>query len=488
VFCFTGLSHEVDYRVYDTGIQTIERAIKERVFFVKGATGYYEPHRPSLRQFSQPLTAFSKAFDAIASYTTPMRARQFAESYQDRRKAIYVKAAEENAQYGFNPASAKVKAFVKCEKYNFTAKKDPVPRIIQPRDPRFLIETGRYIKPIEKKVYKAIDEMFRKLGDVGRTVFKGLNARDRGIEIHRKWHQFIQPMAIGLDAKRFDEHVSNSALHWSHERYQKFYPGDGYFKYLTSLLRDNKCIAFAADGKLRYHTKHNRMSGDSDTSCGNVLIMCAMVYSIIQPLRYKVSLVNDGDDCVLICERENEPNLREILDVEFAKFGFAMEIEQTVDVLEHIEFCQSHPVMTNDGSYRMVRDPRVVLSKDAVAIKPLDNDKVKRMWLAAVGEGGLSLSSGIPVMQEYYSMYKRNSAGAKALSDPTMEGGFFRLGIGMKARYQEVEPKVRLSYWLAFNITPMEQLVTEEYFRKLVLTEGDVNNRFLVLPTAGRAL
>jgi len=153
-----------------------------------------------------------------------------------------------------------------------------------------------------------------------------------------------------------------------------------------------------------------------------------------------------------------------------------------VTVFEHIVFCQSQPIHLGDNKYVMVRDPRTSISKDLVSLKPLDNKVVKERWLSAVGQGGLSLTSGIPVCQEFYTCLHRNANGAKPLSDPTLEGGFFRLSKGMTARYTEIRAETRLSFWLAFNVTPQEQLVIEDYYKAQVLTTGVLHDRFCLLP------
>jgi len=476
-YCFTRLSSEVDYAVYDVDIHTLERAVKERVFFVCKDGVYSPPPRPDPSYFAQQLIGIKQFLKHHATYTTPLRAHEFAESYQGRRRTVYIKAAHDNHVLGFDDRSATIRAFVKAEKYNFSAKKDPVPRIIQPRDPRYLVETGRYIKPIEKKIYNIIDLAFGE-----RTVFKGLNMRDRGSHMYQQWSKYSDPVAIGLDASRFDQHVSNCALEWEHSVYQMFYPGDDFFKHLMKLQRSNKCVGSTRDGYLKYRTPHNRMSGDSNTSLGNVLLMCSFVHSYKLYLGIEFSLCNDGDDCVLICERGDEQRIRETVEDYFLGLGFTMTVEPTVDVFEQIEFCQAHPVFDQYGGYTMVRDPRISLSKDAVSLKPLNHPHTTRMWMAAVGLGGTALTSGMPVLQAYYDYFVRHSEGARPMSDPTLEGGFFRLGAGMLRKRTPVSAETRCSFWLAFDIPPESQLVLEEYYDQLEFGDGDLAERFTVLP------
>lgn len=82
-FCFTLLSSEMDYAVYDVNIHTLVRAIKERVFFVCKDGEYSEPYRPDREEFNGLLAGFKQLIKKIVQYTTPMQALAFAESYQD---------------------------------------------------------------------------------------------------------------------------------------------------------------------------------------------------------------------------------------------------------------------------------------------------------------------------------------------------------------------------------------------------------------------
>jgi len=478
-YCFTGLSHEVDYRVYNNNLTAIERAVKERVYFVNTNNMFHEPFRPTPEQFNSYSTDFTDCLLKLAEPTTPMKASAFAQSYQGRRKTAYLNAVEKNRLYGFEKKLSFINAFIKCEKYNFTKNENPVPRIIQPRNVRYIVETGRYIKPIEKKIYNAIDQIF---GDI--TVYKGLNAKQRGVNISATWNRYSNPVALGLDASRFDQHVSNSALQWEHGIYEAYYPGDKYFSKIMSWQRDNRCFARCPEGIVSYRTRHNRMSGDSNTSLGNVLIMCSRVHGFLKKYNIRASLVNDGDDCVLIFERDQLNIILESISDFFHLSGFKLTVEAPVYELEEIVFCQSQPVMDNDNSYIMVRDPRSAIAKDCVALKPLDNPKVMRSWLSAVGKGGLSLTKGLPVWQSFYRIFERSSQGAKPLVDPTLESGFARLSLGMNRSDCNITPQSRYSFWKAFGISPSAQLCLEKYYGDYVLDLGHLGSRFAILPLA----
>jgi len=421
--------------------------------------------------------------DKHAYYATPMEPLAFAMSYQGRKRTVYLKAVAENLALGFNERLAHIRAFMKVEKINFSAKKSPVPRIISPRDPRYLVETGRYIKPVEKKIYKGINRIFKDI-----TVYKGLNMEARGRAMYSTWGKYAKPVAIGLDAKRFDQHVSLDALRWEHQRYFKYYPGDKFFKRLMHLQERNICKAsIPGEGYLSFETEGGRQSGDSNTSSGNVVIMCGMIYEYL--IRYDLldhcSLVNDGDDCVLIGESWIVQIILDTVDDFFLNLGFSLTVEKPVYIFEEIEFCQCHPVF--DGhNYLLVRDPRVAIAKDSVSLKPLDSKGVYEKWCAAVGKGGLSLTAGLPVWQSFYRRFVRLSNGANPLSDPTLEGGFWRLSKGM-ARVEDdaIADSARYSFWLAFKISPAEQEVLEQYYDDLDMSAEEHINRFAVIPLRG---
>lgn len=470
------MSNGGDYGVYNNSISTLERALKERVLLTHDNGCWKPPMRPSVEEFSGRTNQFTQDLRKHIRFSTPMQPVAFALTYQGRKRTMLLNAIKRNEEEGFHDYCAVIKAFVKHEKYLFSTTKTVIPRLIQPRDHRYIVETGRYIKPIEKLIYKGVNALF---GSV--TVFKGLNMRHRGNLLYSKWARFKKPVAVSIDVSKFDKHVSNAALSWEHSIYEKYYPGDSYFSRLMGLQRNNRGKASCADGYLTYHTRHNRASGDSNTSLGNVLLMCALVYDYLILKMLDAEVADDGDDCVLILEEKDLIKLKGLKQW-FGKAGFPLVTEEPVDVFERIVFCQAQPVRDQYGGYTMVRDPRKSLGKDAVALKPLDNRKIKEMWMAAVGDGGMALTSGMPVLQEYYSCYKRNSNGAAPLKDTTMEGGFFRLGLGMSSTYVEPSPESRFSFWLAFDITPSEQICLEQYYRKLTLTHGELGNRYNLLP------
>jgi len=451
-------------------------AIKERVFYVKSLDGkFIPPPRPLVTSVKDSLKTYYVNIKRLSFPRSPYTDQEFVQSYEPHKRRAYSKALEDNKLFGFHSKLAHVKAFGKCEKYQFTESKTPVPRLIQPRDARYLVETGKYIKPIEKGVYRDINEIFGY-----NVVFKGLNAIVQAKIAHEFWTEFDNPVAVAMDYSRFDQHVSKEMLEFEHSVYRCYYPGDKWFAYLLSLQLHNRCSAQVPDGKFKYHVEGKRMSGDSNTALGNVVLVTAMFFEYIKKIGVKCRLICNGDDSVLILEKRFLNRLDNLVDY-MTSFGFTLKLEPPVYEFEHISFCQTRPVF--DGTeWVMVRDPNVAIAKDCVAIKPLDNESVFRMWCCAVGKGGMSLTGGIPVWQNFYNVFIRASKGAKPLRDPTLISGKYYLGVGMKRELTEPTTAARVSFYKAFGITPYQQVLLEQYYDTVEMESRMTSLRSMPLP------
>jgi len=478
VYGFTHLSAQnSDFQVYNNTILSLVKAVKERVFYVKKNETWVEPHRPRLDTVNHYLAPFFFDLKKVSTSASPMEAEHYVQLYHGSRRQTYELAMKENKIKGFDARTSHVTIFLKYELYDFHSK-IPVQRVISPRDARYRIEAGRYIRPLEKLIYDDINTLFKQI-----TVFKCLNAVERGEVISTMWDLYLDPVAIGLDAHRFDQHVSNAMLEWEHTTYQLYYKIDKFFKFLMKLQRNNVCKGFVKDGKVKYTSKHGRMSGDPNTSLGNVLIMCGIIYSFMKTHSIELSLANDGDDCVIITERSNLDKIINLLPLFFEDLGFSIVVEDPVYELEHIEFCQCKPVLDGNGKYRMVRNPFRSIAKDSIAKKPLTNEKIMRRWAKTVGQGGLSLNSSIPVMQSFYSVLDRVGGDHKILTDEkSLDGGLFRLGKRMEPKIQYITEETRFSFWKAFGVLPDEQVAIEDHYKNYILGEGSVHDRYADLP------
>lgn len=144
-------------------------------------------------------------------------------------------------------------------------------------------------------------------------------------------------------------------------------------------------------------------------------------------------------------------------------YGFRLEVEQPVYELEHLEFCQMNPVY--DGvHWRMVRKIQKALQKDTMSLIPFNSQKLLRKWLYSVGECGLSLCSGIPVMQSFYRLYMMVGIPSNISEATYMECGARQLARGLAACEAPITDESRYSFYVATGITPLEQVGLEEYY------------------------
>jgi len=464
---FSNMAPENNVCVYNSDIVTLERAIKERVFFVREAGQFVPPPLPKAGVIEKRLRSFASQLAKHLPSTTPIGRHEFANLYRGRRQKVYQQAAESLMTLGVQRRDSFIKPFVKAEK----GKPDSAPRVIQPRSPRYNVEVGRFLKPLEERIYEAIAGVW---GEI--VVMKGFNARAVARHLRAKWDKYRRPVAIGLDASRFDQHVSQFILTWEHSIWLKCFRNKSDRDELARLLKwqlDNLGFGYCRDGTLRYRVSGCRMSGDMNTASGNCLIMCALVWAYAKVKGIQCSLVNNGDDCVVIMESRDRERFSVDLTVWFREMGFTMKVEDPVFDFESIEFCQSHPVSDGEG-YVMVRGLRGFV-KDAYSLVPLRSSYMLHTWLASVGDAGMSLTGGIPIWQEYYAAYqrmagaqssKRRRRGARyTLDQSAFETGMMMSAIGMDRRYGHVTDLARYSFWLAFGITPDEQVAIEDVYR-----------------------
>nr|UQB76145.1 RNA polymerase [Flumine tombus-like virus 31] len=421
-----------------------------------------------------PPVPIPHAFDRLNDFTTqllhevkpavPSTYSEFLGLYAgDRRQKAYATAVESLKLDPVKEKDSFISAFGKAEKFT---KEDPAMRLIQPRSLRYNTEVGRYLKRLEKQVYKDIAKVFKEV-----TVLKGYNATDTATILKRKWDRFKNPIAIGTDASRFDQHVSVQALKWEHSVYLKyFYPSDrNKLRELLSWQLVNRGIAKATDGHIKYKVDGCRMSGDMNTSLGNCLLMCAMFYAYLKHIGVDAELANNGDDCIIICEKREFAKLSS-LPTWFREMGFTMKVEDPVDVFEEIQFCQTQPIYLGDDGWIMCRDVRVALAKDASTFLPIDRKQVYYQYLKSIGDCGLSLTGGIPIFQEFYLTFLRYGANKGIGKHPAMETGFARLAHGMSRVAVHITDETRISFWKAFGILPSTQILLENKISQANLT------------------
>lgn len=473
IYRVRGISSGVAVRCHNNSGVNIRRALLERVYNVEREGELQPPPEPDAKALVDVRRAVM-TFRRKMSHATPVNRQEFVEGYRSRKRTIYQNAADSLEHTAISRKDSYMSSFVKCEKINVTKKPDPAPRLIQPRAPRYNVEVGKYLKHIEHQVYRAI-------GDVmgGPTVMKGYNAAEVGSLIADAWFSFQDPIAVGLDASRFDQHVSAQILAIEHQFYLSLYDDnkDSYneLKMLLKWQMDNIGFARGEDGGFKYSVKGKRMSGDMNTALGNCLLMCGMIYAWCKSVGLQsYRLFNNGDDCVVIMERDDLGRFASGLTDRFTEWGFTMVVEQPVDQIERIEFCQSNPIHMGSGQYKMCRNPKVCMSKDCHTVLDVSNPVALQKFLGSVGNCGLALAAGVPILQEFYKCMIRSSGGGVMGQTDILEStGLYYMSRGMELKEQDVSDDARVSFWVAYGVDPtMQELLETELKQHKIAWNG----------------
>jgi uncharacterized Fe-S cluster-containing radical SAM superfamily protein len=460
----SGASCGLDLRVHNNTLVNVLRAIRERVFAVERGGVLVPPPRPDRRLFAERMAAYRAALVNAVGHCTPWSFDKFLSTYRGSKLLRYTSAVMSLRIRGVTKRDSFLQAFVKAEAVNFTAKPDPAPRLIQPRHPRYNACVGRYLRSIEHRVYDGIAKLFG-----GPTVMKGYNAQETAAKLREMWDGFDQPIALSLDASRFDQHVSVPALQFEHSVYNRLFNSAE----LARLLRwqlDNTGFARTSDGaKVTYRVKGCRMSGDMNTALGNCLLMCGMVWTYARECGVRIRLANNGDDCSVIMERRDLTKFVANMDKWFLGMGFTLTSEGVAEVFERIDFCQTRPVLTSRG-WVMCRSPRLGLCKDGLCKHPDMGGQLAGYlrWSYQVGLAGQALAAGVPVFRAAYdSMVRLGIKSRRAQGFGNMESGFEYMSVRMSRDEVPISQEARYSFWTAWGITPDQQVALEETYANM---------------------
>lgn len=452
-------------------------ALLERVFYHEIEGVFSAPREPTAPEVSGVLGPFTKLLSHRVNRLTPVPLAEYpASAYRGRKLKLYEKAAAVVAKRGVLRTDSFLNTFIKHEKLPMSAKR-VVPRVIQPRRPEYNVSVGRYLHQLEHFLYRDIDSVFGYP-----TVMKGYNAFQLGSFVAKAWSQYREPACLGLDASRFDQHITHPLLLWEHGVYDLYYRSAELRRLLQWQL-DNHGYVRCGDGGIKYRVRGGRCSGDMNTAMGNCLVMCATVHGLLASLglttrnRTKVRLFNNGDDCVLIGERSDIDLIVSAVPKWCGRVGLVMKVEPVVRSLELVSFCQCQPVY--DGHlWRMVRAVDASLTKDATLLDKFHATSALSAQLEAIGCCGLALTRGLPVLQAYYTAMRRGRKAGGPVDPRFYETGFYRLSKGLVAGTSGITPEARVSFARAFGVVPDLQEALESYFNNLDLTTlGQVHDQ-----------
>lgn len=451
-----GIGVGARYGVHADNLTNVARGIVERVLYVVRGEGLARAPQPKEGVFGR-LSSIRRRLLQVTTPTPVVAREDYPSLYLGRKRGLYQRALESLSLKAVHSRDATCSTFLKAEKVDFLSKDDPAPRVIQPRSPRYNLEVGRYLKLFEKRLFCSFESVFGY-----KVICKGLNASETATVMRANWDSYRRPVAIGLDASRFDQHVSSEALRWEHSVYNAVFDSPELRRLLKWQLH-NKGVARTGKYRVDYETEGCRMSGDINTSLGNCLIMSSIVLCYCETYGIDARLSNNGDDCVVILDESQIERMAGI-DAWFLEFGFTLTRDPAVRVFEEIQFCQCQPVLTSTG-WRMVRNPFTAMSKDAVSLMSWDTDLAIRQWANAIGTCGLSLTSGVPVWEQWYRRLVVYGGGANGGSvEHIQETGMHYMSKGVKGGV--VTQEARYSFYLAFGITPDLQLALEAEYRE----------------------
>jgi len=203
-----GFSPNHNLGVYNNSVNSVERAFIERYFLCKVGPDF----EPALQSSDGAFrTKWLKQFRVRCLSNMPHLPRltltQAVSLFPAQKRKVYEKALDTFASKGdVTEKDAQLSSFVKFEKQDVSK----APRVINPRSPRYNLKLATYLKHFEHHMFKAINKTFG--GRTKATVIKGFDADESGEIFKDKWMQFSNPVAVGLDATKFDMHVSRFAL------------------------------------------------------------------------------------------------------------------------------------------------------------------------------------------------------------------------------------------------------------------------------------
>lgn len=347
-------------------------------------------------------------------------------------------------------------------------------RPIKSKNRRFNLQWARFIYPIEKKMYAAINHMWNQYrARWGRpahdTVMKGKNGNERG-SVFKQVFESGKYVSIEVDAEKWDYFVHEYLLKIEHSLYRSVLnllkADRKMFKRLAAAMERYGVRVKFKGGEMYFREIGGRGSGVVNTSLGNVTLMSLMMLIIVETLPFYVDYINDGDDGINALEAPHAAEFARVCTRMFAAWGIFVKVQKPTSLFEKLNFCQCQPVMV-DGECRLIRAFPEVLCKDTIIRHDLKLPKLLA-HLKAVGMGGLALNSGVPVLQEFYKMLIR-WAGDATPAKLDRESGLARMSKGMEARETVVADSTRHSFELAFDCNRWMQSHLEEKYRTLEL-------------------
>lgn len=412
----------------------------------------------------------------------------------DGNKKLLMQEAKAFREMGIATQRETLEGFPKRQKEEDAPNKPAIPRaIVTMKRPRMQnLVLGSFLnQKTQACVYKALDYYYSNPSG-GPVCYKSLNLSDRAKHMRRAWLHYTDPAAYIIDLSRCDQSITTDALNHEHNFWKKLFGNDAELQRILSYQH-----AFRVQFRLREatvtvagpfdadHPFTQRTSGCMNTSVGNTLIVLSASFGFVDYLkrlrkgllrsvcnRFRVDIINDGDDEVFIGESDDIRLIAQHIAPFFLTLGLRVSASGTpITRFEEIEFCQTHPVnlgTSQKADWVMIRNPLKALSHDMSST--LDIEKCSRGWAALVASCGLHLTGGCPVMQSFYHFLARYADGAPPIRrSHQTQSGFFRMAEMMTRKSHPITQEARYSFFLAFGISVPIQLALEDHYDHMVV-------------------
>lgn len=449
-----------------------------------------EPLPGSLLALKRQRRRFAQVYIERFGRALPLSLDETVQRFPLHKRALYTQAAESLRVRACSRADAKVKMFVKADKFDNAAAKGytgkPLkPRAIQARSPRFNVALGRFVKAFEGNCLA----MRGWRSPTRTTMFaKGFTQQELAHLFREKLAGFSEPVVVSMDATTFDASIRVEHLRSLHALYEQICPHPEMARTLSWRYM-NKCKSLNG---VEYVVHGGRMSGDVDTALGNCIDMVCFVATVMHQLKVRVwDALDNGDDCLIIMEKAAFPGT-DAIKRRMAHLGIKCDPEVAGDRLEDVEFCRSRIVRTALGITWMPRPRRFLANLGVSHVLYGGSQGDYLSSLKSIAYCALVTYPGTPVVSEcarvvYDALAHKDLAG-------NMWGREYSYNARMNRRRGhtladvDVTPEARASVERAFKMSIEEQRAIVGEFKRLVTKEFFLGHSFTHLGHAALPL
>lgn len=400
---------------------------------------------------SEVLPSLRRVWMRWVPQCSPLTIPEVVAKYSGRKRKIAEAAAKDLEQWPLIQRDAKLKMFLKDDKY--TAVQPKAPRCIQYRNKRYALNLAKYTYPIEAALFNRTNRH----GIYWSS--KKLDSLACAANLRRAWDRFAEPIALLLDHSAFDAHWSRQLQQLATLFNSECYRQAGKHGTVRMLMGWQNLNSGRTKHGTRYATPYTRMSGDQNTGLDNTKGNHSMICWALETagiLDYEV--IVDGDDSVVVFSRADQALADGLPDL-FAKLGQATKIEWAEE-FEHIEFCQKRPVYTHVG-WRMCRNPVRILTRMRWTVKNITT-RTRLPYIKAICQAESAVNQHVPVMGPLSATWAR-SLRTRRYRGPLDQDWLLKLhGASRLTTYDShVSYESRISFERAWGISIPEQLHLE---------------------------